>query len=84
LNAELRLPIRGAIGGVLFIDGGNVFPRASDFDLSQLRGSVGFGARYRSPIGPIRLDMGFKLDRRSIGTALEPRYAIHFSIGQAF
>jgi outer membrane protein insertion porin family len=84
LNAELRLPIRGAIGGVLFIDGGNVFPRASDLDLSQLRGSIGFGARYRSPIGPIRLDMGFKLDRRLIGTALEPRYAVHFSIGQAF
>ncbi|HET7698161.1 MAG TPA: POTRA domain-containing protein [Vicinamibacterales bacterium] len=84
LNAELRLPIRGAVGGVVFVDGGNVFARASDLDLSQLRGSVGFGARYRSPIGPIRLDMGFKLDRRLIGTALEPRYAVHFSIGQAF
>ena len=84
LNAELRLPIRGRMGGVVFVDGGNVFARASDLDLSQLRGSVGFGARYRSPIGAIRLDMGFKLDRRVIGTALEPRYAVHFSIGQAF
>jgi outer membrane protein assembly factor BamA len=84
LNAELRLPIRGDIGGVLFVDGGNVFARASDLDLSRLRGSVGVGARYRSPIGPIRLDVGFKLDRRVIGTALEPRYAVHFSIGQAF
>lgn len=84
LNAELRLPIRGAVGGVLFVDGGNVFARVSDLDLGQLRGSVGFGARYRSPIGPIRVDMGFKLDRRVIGSAREPRYAIHFSIGQAF
>ena len=84
LNAELRLPIRGDVGGVLFVDGGNVFARASDLDLSRLRGSVGFGARYRSPIGPIRLDIGFKLDRRVIGTKLEPRYAVHFSIGQAF
>ena len=84
LNAELRVPIRGAVGGVLFVDGGNVFARASDLDLSELRGSIGFGARYRSPIGPIRLDMGFKLDRRVIGSGLEPRYAVHFSIGQAF
>jgi outer membrane protein assembly complex protein YaeT len=84
LNAELRVPIRGPIGAVLFVDGGNVFARASDLDLSELRGSVGFGARYRSPIGPIRLDMGFKLDRRVIGSGLEPRYAVHFSIGQAF
>jgi outer membrane protein insertion porin family len=84
LNAELRVPIRGAFGGVVFVDGGNVFARASELDLSELRGSAGFGMRYRSPIGPIRLDMGFKLDRRVVGSGLEPRYAIHFSIGQAF
>jgi outer membrane translocation and assembly module TamA len=52
--------------------------------LTRLRGSVGVGGRYATPIGPIRLDVGFKLDRRTIGTRLEPRYAIHFSIGQAF
>jgi len=45
---------------------------------------VGTGLRIKSPIGPIRLDIGFKLDRRVIGGKLEPGYAIHFSIGQAF
>ena len=84
LNAELRTPVYGPVGAVLFADGGNVFVRASDLSLTNLRGSLGFGVRYRSPIGPIRIDLGFKLDRRVIGTALEPRYAIHFSIGQAF
>jgi outer membrane protein insertion porin family len=84
LNLELRTPIRGAIGGAVFVDGGNVFARAADLSLTELRGSVGFGLRYHSPIGPIRLDIGFKLDRRTIGTTLEPRYALHFSIGQAF
>ena len=84
LNAELRTPVYGPVGAVVFVDGGNVFAKTSDLDLSRLRGSVGFGARYRSPIGPIRVDMGFKLDRRRIGDTLEPRYAIHFSIGQAF
>jgi len=84
LNAELRAPVFGDVGAVVFVDGGNVFARAADLDLSQLRGSVGFGARYHSPIGPIRVDLGFKLDRRTIGARLEPRYAIHFSIGQAF
>jgi outer membrane translocation and assembly module TamA len=84
LNAELRTPVYGPVGAVVFVDGGNVFAKTSDLDLSKLRGSVGFGARYRSPIGPIRVDVGFKLDRRRIGDSLEPRYAIHFSIGQAF
>ena len=84
LNAEMRMPLFGNVGAVVFVDGGNVFARAADLDLTRLRGSVGVGGRYATPIGPIRLDVGFKLDRRTIGTRLEPRYAIHFSIGQAF
>lgn len=84
LNAELRTPVYGPIGAVVFVDGGNVFARAADLDLARLRGSVGVGARYRSPIGPIRFDVGFKLDRRLLGDKLERRYALHFSIGQAF
>ena len=84
LNAELRAHLFGNFGAVVFMDGGNVFARAADLDLTRLRGSVGFGGRYISPIGPIRVDVGFKLDRRVLGTQLEPRYAIHLSIGQAF
>ena len=71
-------------GGVFFVDGGNVFVRTAELSLTQLRGSVGLGARYRSPIGPIRIDIGFKLDRRVIGDSLEKPFVIHFSIGQAF
>ena len=84
MNGELRLPVWRDIGAVMFMDGGNVFDRVTEMDLGELRGSVGFGLRYRSPIGPIRFDVGFKLDRREIGGQLEPRRAFHFSIGQAF
>ena len=61
LNAELRAPVYGPVGGVVFVDGGNVFARTADLSLAELRGSVGFGVRYRSPVGPIRVDLGFKL-----------------------
>jgi outer membrane protein assembly factor BamA len=84
LNAELRFPAWHDVGPVVFVDGGNVFERVSDFDLGALRGAVGFGVRYRSPVGPIRFDIGFKLDRRQIGATLEPRRAFHLSIGHAF
>jgi outer membrane protein assembly complex protein YaeT len=80
LNAELRLPVWGDFGAVVFVDGGNVFERVTRFDVGELRGSAGFGVRYRSPIGPVRLDLGFKMDRREG----ESRQAIHFSIGHAF
>jgi outer membrane protein insertion porin family len=84
LNGELRVPVFGDVGAALFADGGNVFDRVTEMDLGALRGSVGFGIRYKSPIGPIRFDVGFKLDRREIGGVLESRRAFHFSIGQAF
>jgi outer membrane protein insertion porin family len=84
LNAELRVPVWGALGAALFVDGGNVFRRVTHFDISELRGSFGFGVRYLTPIGPVRLDLGFKMDRRQINDRLEPRTALHFSIGHAF
>lgn len=80
LNAELRVPVWREIGAAFFVDGGNVFDRVTEFHFGELRGSAGFGVRYRSPIGPVRLDLGFKMDRR----ASERRSVLHFSIGQAF
>lgn len=85
MNGELRVPVTGTLGAALFVDGGQVFERVTDVDFGELRGSVGFGLRYRVPgLGPIRLDLGFKLDRRELGGRLEPARAFHFSFGQAF
>jgi outer membrane protein insertion porin family len=84
MNGEMRLPVWGDIGAAVFMEGGNVFNRVTEFDFGELRGSAGFGIRYRSPIGPIRFDIGFKMDRREIGGELEPRRAFHFAIGQVF
>ena len=85
LNAELRIPVRGVLGVVAFVDGGNVFPTVADMDLAELRGAVGFGVRYRSPVGPIRVDLGVKLDRRMLPTGQRERpTALHISLGQAF
>ena len=84
LNAELRVPVWKEIGAAFFVDGGNVFERVTQFDIGELRGSAGFGVRYRSPIGPVRLDLGFKMDRREFNGRLESASVLHFSIGQAF
>jgi outer membrane protein assembly factor BamA len=84
LNAELRVPVAGDFGAVLFVDGGNVFKRVSDMDLAALRAGVGFGVRYRSPFGPLRLDLGFPTERRIVGGQLEKGYQLYFSMGHAF
>jgi outer membrane protein assembly complex protein YaeT len=85
LNAELRVPIWGDLGAVAFLDGGNVFARVDDFSIGEIRGAAGFGLRYRSPIGPLRLDLGFKLDRQLLPNGEQERAtALHISLGQAF
>jgi outer membrane translocation and assembly module TamA len=85
LNAEVRIPVRGGLGAVAFIDGGNVFQTVAKMDLAEVRGAVGFGVRYRSPVGPIRVDLGIKLDRQVLPNGdLERPTALHISLGQAF
>lgn len=62
-NLELRFPLAGALGGVVFADSGNIWADWRDIDLAQIRTGVGVGLRYLSPIGPLRIDFGWKLDR---------------------
>jgi outer membrane protein insertion porin family len=83
-NAEVRAPVRGNLSAVGFIDAGNVFAHATDIDLTELRSAVGFGFRYKSPVGPIRVDLGFKVRREEIAGRREGLTALHISLGQAF
>ena len=84
LNSELRVPVLGALQVVGFLDAGNVFDRVGNIRLGRIRSSAGFGIRYRSPVGPIRVDLGFKMDRREFAGERERLTALHVSIGQAF
>jgi outer membrane protein insertion porin family len=84
LNGEFRTQLWTNIAVVGFLDGGNVFARAGDMSLRDLRGAAGFGLRYRSPLGPLRLDVGFKLDRRLVSGKRERGWEFHLSIGEVF
>lgn len=80
LNLEYRFPIVGAFGGALFTDGGNVWRSGTDISLRQFRWGLGTGFRYITPVGPARLDIGYKL--RPV--PYEGRFGINFSLGYAF
>jgi outer membrane protein insertion porin family len=85
LNGELRVAAFGPVQAVGFLDAGNVVRRAGDLRLTRLRAATGFGVRVGTPFGPIRLDWGFKLDRRELSPGrLERASRIHVSLGQAF
>jgi outer membrane protein assembly factor BamA len=80
LNQELRFPVYGWVGGVGFVDAGNVFPRPGDISLTNLEAGLGFGIRINSPLALLRVDLGIPLTRR----AREPRGRWYFGIGQTF
>jgi len=85
LNAELRIDLLKGFTGVTFLDAGNIFPLASDVSLTDLRPAAGFGVHYRSPVGPIRVELGFNLaPRELVPGVLERRTVLHISLGQAF
>jgi outer membrane protein assembly factor BamA len=79
-SLELRRPIWGDLGGAVFLDFGQVAQRPFDARVADLYFSSGFGLSYNTPVGPVRLDIGFPFQR--------PRndrpWQIHFSIGAFF
>jgi outer membrane protein assembly factor BamA len=72
-NLELRFPLIGDnVGGVLFHDAGNVYSDVSSIsfrvkqrdlrDFNYMVHAVGFGIRYRTPIGPVRIDLAYSIN----------------------
>ena len=88
LSAELRIPVRGAIGTVLFVDGGYVWNNPANFDFGDLVWDAGVGLRYLSPVGPIGADFGWQLTPIEglvvNGVLSERRWRLHFNIGHSF
>ena len=88
VSSEARFGIRGKLGGVLFVDGGNVWEGPWKVQVNELRWAVGPGIRYDTPIGPMRFDVGVQLnpiDGLVIeGNPEKRKWRVHFSIGQAF
>lgn len=88
-QAELRFPLVWGLGGVLFQDAGQVWEGVGAISLPLLY-TAGPGLRYETPIGPIRLDVGWKLNIDDVpcaGGASDCRvspYEFHFAIGNAF
>lgn len=78
-SAELRWRRSERLGFAVFVDGAAVTESdAPSFD--DMRFGAGVGARYYTPIGPIRLDIATPLDRRAGDDAVQ----VYISIGQAF
>lgn len=80
VNQEIRFPVWKIVGGVVFLDLGNVYARVADFAPFDLRSAAGLGVRVNTPYVLLSADWGFNLAPRRG----ESRASIFFTIGQAF
>jgi len=80
VGSELRWRMFGDFGGAVFVEGGNVYDDEVP-DLSEkIRWGAGFGLRYFTDFGPIRLDVAFPINPRQTDDVLQ----FYIGLGQAF
>lgn len=80
LNLELEQPIANDWSLVVFSDTVGVAADLDNYPFNEILTSVGGGIRWSSIIGPVRLEYGYNLNRRS----QDPHGTLHFSIGFPF
>ncbi len=67
-----------------FLDAGNVYRSARQYDPSRLFRGAGFGVAVLSPLGPIGIDLGYGFDRVTRTGRPNPGWQLHFKLGQFF
>ncbi len=75
---SLLLPVEN-LYYTFFADVGNVFGKSSDLNLKKMERALGFGLKYRTPLGPIRLDFAFNLRK-----AAEQNFLVQIGIGNVY
>jgi len=83
LNLEATLPL-GPIPiedlyYSIFADVGNVFEKSKDFDIGNVEKAIGFGLKYKTPIGPLRIDLAWNLRKDA-----ESDFLVQIGIGNVF
>ena len=80
-SMEMRFPLFWKLRGAFFVDGGQVANQWKGVQFGDWKYSAGGGIRVVTPVGPFRLDAGYKLNRDKDD---RETYRIHFSVGEAF
>jgi len=79
-NIEIRRSLFWRFGGTAFVDAGNTYSNFEDITPMSLAFSSGMGLQFFTPIGPIRLDYGVRLQKNlDLGAG-----KLHLSILYAF
>jgi outer membrane protein assembly factor BamA len=93
-SVEMRFPLGflAPLGAVVFLDSSDVRSEAAELSLDTPHLAPGFGLRYPTPVGPVRLDVGFRVlealgQEQPQGTPPElfgAPLTVQLAVGQAF
>ncbi|MCL2776887.1 MAG: BamA/TamA family outer membrane protein [Polyangiaceae bacterium] len=94
-SVELRHTMGGPISAAVFCDASDVSPQPNDIRLSHPHLSCGFGVRYDTAAGPIRVDLGYRIPGLQVIGKLTPDenippnfvgipMAVHLGVGEAY
>jgi len=67
-----------------FLDAGNVYRTARQYDPTRLFRGAGFGAAVVSPLGPLGIDIGYGFDKTDVFGKPAPGWQLHFRLGNFF
>jgi outer membrane protein insertion porin family len=83
-TAEVGLRFNTNLYIAMFYDAGNMWDRPRDFDPTRLFRGAGFSASTLSPLGPLGVDIAYGFDRLDNVGNPDPRWQLHFRLGQFF
>jgi outer membrane protein insertion porin family len=83
-TVEAGARISGALYLNAFLDAGNVYRTARQYDPTRLFRGAGVGAAVVSPLGPLGIDVGYGFDKKDIFGAPAPGWQLHFRLGNFF
>ena len=83
-TAELGLRISSQFYTDLFYDAGNIWNHPRDFNPTRLYRGAGIGVSTVTPLGPLGLDWAYGFDRIDVLGKPDPKWQLHFRLGQFF
>ncbi len=83
-TAEVGLRLNQQFYANVFFDAGNIWDRPSEFDPTRLFRGAGVGVALITPLGPLGLDWAYGFDRLDAAGRPDPKWQLHFRLGNIF
>ncbi|MGH7658410.1 MAG: BamA/TamA family outer membrane protein, partial [Gemmatimonadales bacterium] len=83
-TVELGARVSQSVYFAGFLDAGNVYRTARQYDPSRLFKGAGFGVALVTPLGPIGIDLGYGFDKLDVENRPAPGWKLHFKLGNFF